>query len=404
MCYYKEKEFENWLQNDTYRWNDKASVSSYKSGMKSLIDFINRDVSRWIKPNNGIQPKSFQEYLELINKQEVRDTFFSAVLNIIQREIDTNPSNKPTLQNYKSFLNAYEEFFRTIPFSLKQKGLPDNHLKLLRQNASNITYTQEELINEFKGRILTQDRISMTKTVMFPIRLINRLCSEKAKEWGENVCKNIYLVVKSVNDKNDEQNIKEIQIKDLKSLVIERNGKVIIEDTKGEKYVLQSSYSDPFEQLLVNNNNIVFMRKRSETLLKCSVPADGFVIDKNQNIIDANSKKVVLWHVRPLKVKILGDIAIDHDVPISLLLNEKAKQLNALYELSEKYRVLSSKWNLGVSAKYVNAFPGELKKDPSLQEEVSNLCHNCFDNDMRIIAKCKLVLMGKTENGMKSDN
>ena len=84
--YYKEDDFEQWLINDNDRWNDPSSVSSYKSGVGSMIDWVNRHKFLW-KTIGGTKVQDFEWYLQNIGSVADRDTFFSAVLNIIQIEI-----------------------------------------------------------------------------------------------------------------------------------------------------------------------------------------------------------------------------------------------------------------------------------------------------------------------------
>ena len=110
--YYKEDEFENWLENDTVRWSDPKSVSSYKSGVRSMIIWVDANKHLW-KTTSGTLFLGFEDYLKIIDSDKDRETFFSAVLNIIQKGIDKDPSNKTTLQNYKSYLCAYEDFLET---------------------------------------------------------------------------------------------------------------------------------------------------------------------------------------------------------------------------------------------------------------------------------------------------
>ena len=255
MAYYKENDFEQWLQNDPKRWNDAASVSSYKSGMRSFISWIDDKENKvlWNSAGNT-KFRSFQFYISRIDKEKVLSTFFSALDNIIKKSIEQS-SYKSVLQNYKSYLSAYEQFckwYYTYNKYPSNAGLPDSQLKFLRKNSSSVTYSHDELIDEFSGRILLQDRISTIKNVLFPIRLINNLWQDKASQWAKQVSENIYLIVK------DEKNvIKEIQIKDIISLEILKSGSVkvsvknhIDSDTNDSDsnsilvYTLLTSYSE----------------------------------------------------------------------------------------------------------------------------------------------------------------
>ena len=114
---------------------------------------------------------------------------------------------------------------------------------------------------------------------------------------------------------------------------------------------------------------------------------DSFEVDSKQNIII--DRKTIIWHVRPMVVAHLGEIAIDHDIPIALILEEKEKQLRGLE-------------NLSVSQKNANNFSKLYSED--FQNEAANKNVDFPSNDMNILKRCKLVLMQGDENGKKSDN
>lgn len=397
MAYYKEKEFDDWLAD-----NYPSSAPSYKSGVGSFINWIDSNKSQWKNPSS-LKVKNFEDYLRDTKEMSERDTLFSAALNILQKEIQKAKKNiSPsipitTLQNYKSFLSAYEEFLRSEPFEPKAPGIKQNHLSLLRKNSSNATYTRDELIKEFTNRILTQDRISLSKEILFPIRLIRKLWKADAEAWANDVCNNIWLILQSYTPV---KTFCQKQIKDIETLSIKRNGEVIV-TINNALYTLCTSYSDPHEYLKVNCNRLEYYRKRKPVFgLNCIIPTGGYIIDKNQNVIDSVTKRIVLWHIKPVKIKALGDIAIDHDIPISLVLKEKKKKLTELKKISKAYCDISATNNLSVTAANANKFCSKLN--------ASNVCTfrgiGYPQADMSEIGKCKLVLMEKVENSMKSDS
>ena len=396
--YYKENDFKQWLENDNDRWNDPKSVSSYKSGVGKMIGWVDSHKFLW-KTIGGTKVQDFEWYLQNIGSVADRDTFFSAVLNIIQIEINNNPKNKTTLQNRKSYLCAFEEFFRSETYP--PLSISASQKRMLKNNSSCATYTQVELINEFKGRILTQDRISMSKPILFPIRLISKLWPMDSDKWAEGVCMNICIIVQDTKSPN---NIFEKRIQDIETLKIEKTGevKVEIKDDNNE-YIMCTSYSDPHEYTKIENGKIKFIKKRTE-IKSIRIPQNGYIIDKNKNIKDSGNI-IVLWHVKPVKIKSLGDIAIDHDIPISQVLIDLNKKLKTLPTMSDVYRTLSQKYGLKVSAKEVNKFCKNFGSDKIGQQSLYSNCGTIFpQNDMNLIGKCKLVLMSKDENSQKSDS
>jgi hypothetical protein len=234
--------FEQWLKNVSDRWNDPASVSSYKSGVGSMIKWVNENKDLW-ETSGGTKVQDFEWYLQNIGSVADRDTFFSAVSNIIQIGIENNRGKKSILQNWKSHLCAFEAFFKNKGYLESSAPLSDSQKRMLKNNSSCATYTQEELIKEFQGRILTQDRISMSKTILFPIRLMTKLWPE-SKDWAKSVCENIYLIVQDINSGE----ISEKKINQIETLRIAKTGKVeVIIDKDKNKYIMCTSYSDPHE-------------------------------------------------------------------------------------------------------------------------------------------------------------
>ena len=395
--------FEQWLKNVSDRWNDPASVSSYKSGVGSMIKWVNENKDLW-ETSGGTKVQDFEWYLQNIGSVADRDTFFSAVSNIIQIGIENNRGKKSILQNWKSHLCAFEAFFKNKGYLESSAPLSDSQKRMLKNNSSCATYTQEELIKEFQGRILTQDRISMSKTILFPIRLITRLWPDDSKKWANGVCKNISLIVQ----KKGTEKIFEKQIKDIEALKIEKKGEVTVKvDNDKNDYIMCTSYSDPYEytKIEIENDKIKYkyISKRKEIKVKeCDIPQDGYIIDKNKNIRDSK-KKIILWHVKPVKIKRLGDIAIDHDIPISLVLKEKERKLSTLLKMSDVYRTLSYMYELKVSANEVNNFCKKIDED-GRNRLLNAVNQKWLAEDLKLIGKYKLVLMSKDENSQKSDS
>jgi hypothetical protein len=106
-----------------------------------------------------------------------------------------------------------------------------------------------------------------------------------------------------------------------------------------------------------------------------------------------------------MKINTLSDIAIDRDIPISLILKENKEDLKNLKRLSDKYKELSAQYGLKVSAKEVKKFYKKIKENSKVDELKNTCCNGNFPiGDMKIIGDSKLVLMAKDENTMKSDS
>lgn len=382
--------FNDWLGND-------STAKSYKSGMKHLVDWYDKDVVKEVKGNVKNFP-GFFDSLEQINDDDIVNTFFSFVRVQLQKKIIASSSKttptKETLFNWISYLNSFQEFW--IESQLQQISnhtIANGVLDIFNKTSQDVTFSKGVLIKVFVSRLTSQDRISSSKKILFPIRLMNKIWKKETQKWAKDYAENIYMIIKYKN------NLKEIQIKDITSMNI-KSGKEVSVKYNGETCIVYTSYSDPYEYLVVNRTKkeLQYYRKR-KPIIEASFH-DSFKVDSKQNIII--DRKTIIWHVRPMVVAHLGEIAIDHDIPIALILEEKEKQLRGLADITGIYKSISERHNLSVSQKNANNFSKLYSKD--FQNEAANKKVNYPSEDMDILKRCKLVLMQGDENGKKSDN
>lgn len=380
--------FNDWLGND-------STAKSYKSGMNQLVDWYNNDVVNEVKGNVKNFPDFFDS-LEQINDDDIVNTFFSFVRVQLHKKIIASSSKttptKETLYNWISYLNSFREFW--IESQLQQISnhtIANGVLDIFNKTSQDVTFSKDVLIKVFVSRLTSQDRISSSKKILFPIRLMNKIWKTETQDWAEKYAKNIYMIIKYKN------NFKEIQIDDITSMNI-KSGKGVSVKYNGETCIVYTSYSDPYEYLVVNSTKkeVQYYRKR-KPIMTASFH-DSFKVDSKQNII--SDRKTIIWHVRPMVVAHLGEIAIDHDIPIALILEEK--QLRGLENITNIYKSISKRNNLSVSQKNANNFSKLYSQD--FQNEAANKNVDFPSNDMEILSRCKLVLMQGDENGKKSDN
>lgn len=387
-------EFNDWLGND-------STAKSYKSGMSQLVKWYNNDVVAAVKGNVKNFPDFF-DTLKQINDDDIVNTFFSFVRvqlhkKIIASSSETNPT-KETLYNWISYLNSFQEFWSESESQLRQIS---NHtiakgvLDILKKNSQDVTFSCEELISGFVSRLTSQDRISSSKKILFPIRLMNKIWKEETQQWANEYAKRIYMIIKYQN------NLKEIQITNITSMNI-KSGKEVSVKYKGETCIVYTSYSDPYERLVVNNINkeLQYYRKRTPIIDMKASFSDSFEVDSKQNIII--DREPIIWHVRPMVVAHLGEIAIDHDIPIALVLEENENRLKGLAKITNIYKCISERNNLSVSPKNAKNF--SKLHSTEFKEEATKENVGFPSEDMTFLSQCKLVLMQGDENGKKSDN
>lgn len=268
-------------------------------------------------------------------------------------------------------------------------------LRIIKRNSKEVTFSRDELIYEFVSRLTSQDRISSSKNILFPIRLMNKIWKKETQDWAKNYAENIYIIISYQNS------FKEIQIKDIESMKIKSSKEVSVL-YKADTCKVYTSYSDPYEHIVVNpkSKEIQYYRKRTPISDMKASFYDSFEIDSKQNII--NNKKKIIWHVKPMVVAHLGEIAIDHDIPIALILEEKQTQLAGLAKITNIYKGISANHNLSVSQKNANNFSKSYSEEFKTTASANNV--KFPTKDMNILSRCKLVLMQGDENGKKSDN
>lgn len=384
-------EFYNSLAN-------KATANSYKSGMSALIKWYDSTIVKGVK---GIKNfPSFFDALENIDNEDIANTFFSFIQVQLHKKITSSTStsnpSKETLYNWVSYLTSFQAFWiKNELQNVTTKGIAKGVLKILKKNSEDVTYSHDELISEFVMRLTTQDRLSSAKSILFPIRLMNKIWKIDTQEWASKYAEEIYIIIKY------QGRFEEVQINDIVSLNIKSWNEVSV-IYKGEKCIVYTSYSDPYERLVVDSKQqtIQYYRKRTAINDMSATFSDRFEIDSKQNVI-VNKEKII-WHVKPMTVAHLGEIAIDHDIPIALILEEKEKQLKQLEQITVIYKQISNMNGLTVSQKNANEFSSKYSTDFSREAQAQNV--GFPKGDMTTLSKCKLVLMQGDENGRKSDN
>lgn len=188
--------FNDWLGND-------STAKSYKSGMTQLVNWYNNDVVNEVKGNVKNFP-GFFESLEQINDDDIVNTFFSFVRVQLHKKIIASSSKttptKETLYNWISYLNSFQEFW--IESQLQQISnhtIANGVLDIFNKTSQDVTFSKDVLIKVFVSRLTKQDRISSSKKILFPIRLMNKIWKKDTQDWAKDYARNIYMIIKYLN-------------------------------------------------------------------------------------------------------------------------------------------------------------------------------------------------------------
>lgn len=247
------------------------------------------------------------------------------------------------------------------------------------------------ILDNFSKRLLFQSRVSESLAMLFPIRTIRDLWPKEAKDWAKSVVGGIYLIL------GKDGVYEEKQIKDIDSLIINADSSVTVVAGATE-YQLYTSYSDPYERISVVDGMLNIISSKSDSVvMSCQLP-EGNRIDARWHVYDSQGK-CIMWHVMPMEVSDIKDIVIDHEIPMSVILQEKDK-LPQLSVLSDLYKQASSDCGYSLASgniAKVTKFIKESKYDGMFGEV------GFPKDDLNKIAGYKLILMQNLENLRKSN-
>ena len=203
-----KNEFKNWL-TETSKTSEESAKSylSYVSGADKLISVSKKGGNEKFSLFTILQQELKNQNVEAI--EEVILFVISELSRENAEEIFGKP--KKTLQNYKSGLYAYLEFFTEYPiFTEHDKECEDTTEesqiedlliftdtgKSLLESSSDAVFSKIDLERNFSLRIKTQDRFY--ENIFFPIRFITRVFSIKKernafKNWLNNLLNSITI-------------------------------------------------------------------------------------------------------------------------------------------------------------------------------------------------------------------
>ncbi len=197
-----EKKFKIWLIEE-YGISEDSS--------KSYLTYL-RGLNKIIKISQNKNKSSFflllEQCISLKDVSKMEHAFFLVIEELSKENADILLKRaKKTLQNYKSALFSYLEFFKENLESNDNLDIKnENKIEILNEDEviisqimTKITYSKKDLISIFKNRVKTWDRVY--ENIFFPIQFVSRIYREQKdtkeyNKWIEKLIDSIIIYTK----------------------------------------------------------------------------------------------------------------------------------------------------------------------------------------------------------------
>ncbi|MDE6697160.1 MAG: hypothetical protein K2K25_09790 [Muribaculaceae bacterium] len=329
---YRKEDYRKWLRSKAGL--SKGSADSYISYMNSLNKYV-----------NGKNGKDFHTYLSsLLNDNRYAEiiVLLEDVDRTVSKIIDcvnTDGGRRKKLNDCRSSLRRYMEFLmeelEDFPDEEEMEELNDSFPMELESGDSQHsasdgieTYDYKALEDNFRFRLLTQNRMSGKKDVFYPIGIIrklfrysqnNDLSSENEYDW----------LIKWMND------------------------------CVGEIRVLTNEYEVPLhdvDYLMINpQSKSVEITRRNE--------------DNQDHVVYTETNKESEG-AEPMAVDRLRDVHIDHSPLMSRILSEELPNLKALPRLTEIIKQVAKSHRIDVTTRNFGKISKKLFADKDFVEEM----------------------------------
>lgn len=362
-----------YLRNEFIEWlceTDINSLDSAKSNASRVKTLNDKFISQLVPSKN-------YNFLKLLPKH-IKQSPEETILLLDKLEMHVyNSEVKPEDYSIKSStfkcmqraFNLYVSFIKETISNNRQES--DNDSGSNSENKTEVTECVTELndnkinkvcfdhnyINDnFRLRLLTQDRLSNSKNIFYPIRLIRRLFTKQDKlarhrkiNEKANYKKSLFEIIHNSIDKINVITDKGIfKLKDVKTLEIDLKQKIVT-------------------VVLKNNEKAVLMTRT----------------DKGET--------------EKMSVSTFRDISIDHVVPMANILEERANSLPALSKLTEMVKQAAKKNNINITLTNVSALNNKVIESIKFPE-ITPLLQKTKDELLMINEAVELELMNKAYN------
>lgn len=274
------------------------SIRKYKN-VKSLFEKFENDDNSYVARN----------FMNLLLKSFRQDEGMSIIERLIETFEDNFLNNTVLTSDNRSYLRQFFKYLRNLDNEkfnyIKTKLLNNESQEFTKKETDLINdnkYDHDQLVTKFRNRLRTQDRISGDK-IWLPLRYIAKIYSRAVK--FNKLDKNLFS--EWLNTTTDKINVH----------YYEKTTNTI--------------KNSPLECI----EHIQLKKEPSQNEYKAFVKIKGIKDPKEILTPTGKGNRKV-----SMKVKSIRDIAIDHVIPIDLILKSKEKNLKMLKMVSTSYKNL----------------------------------------------------------------
>lgn len=359
------EEFLHWLTTTDEK--GKTSAQSYISRLKRLNRTLSQAISAKSQTLQGGLFSLIPIFLKAKKEGKVLG-FFTLLDNMLKHAIDNNDCQwmpisslrdaLSALRKYGQFIN--EEFINGDSTDEEDPEEETTDISQLGFSGVTKTYDYQTLENNFRFRLITQNRMSEGKDVFYPISIINRLFRLSSK-----------AIAKHVERKDDYKWFNRW-----------------IDDCIAETHVITDK-GDFILAELSENNTIIINSTTKEVTVKL---LDGTTARMLTQTEEATAP------ARFMEISQLSKIHIDHTPLICNLLSENISNLPAMVRLTEIIREVAKENNLSIVRDNFSTIASKVMKSEKHIVEMLEMIPTLKTELEFIRSKSKLCLMNAKYN------
>lgn len=362
---FAEEEFLHWLTTTDEK--GKSSAQSYISRLKRLNRTLSQAISAKSQTLQGGLFSLIPIFLKA-KKEEKVVNLLTLLEGLLKYAIDNNNSQWmpiPSLRDALSALRKYAEFITEEYIngdSTDEEEPEEETTGVSRLGISGVTntYDYQTIENNFRFRLITQNRMSEGKDVFYPISIINRLFRLSSK-----------AIAKHVERKDDYKWFNRW-----------------IDDCIAETHVITDK-GDFILAKLSENDTIIINPTTKEVTVKL---LDGTTARMLTQTEEATAP------ARFMEISQLCKIHIDHTPLICNLLSENISNLPAMVRLTEIIREVAKENNLSIVRDNFSTIASQVMKSEKHIVEMLEMIPT-LKNELEFIrSKSKLCLMNAKYN------
>lgn len=357
------------LRNDFIEWlidNEKCSKDSAKSVASRVKTLNDKFISQLVPQKNYNFLKELPNHIKqnaektilLLDKLEMHVHNSEVKPEDYSIKASTFRCMQRAFSLYVSFIKEiiYNNYLTSDDISEDKIEESENEIEIKTNNINKIYLDNKYIKDKFSLRLLTQDRLSNSKNIFYPIRLIRRIFTKHDKlvrrgiiKGKPNEMKYLFDIVHNCIDKIN---------------VITDKGTFKLQDVK----TLEIDLSLKSATVILQNN------KKAVLLTKT---------DKGET--------------EKMRVSTFKNISIDHVVSMADILEEKANRLPALNKLTEMIKQVAKENNINITPGNVSLLNSKFIENIKISE-ITPLLPKLKEELAIIDEGTELQLMEKTYN------